>query len=299
MFNNENTGELQNMDISKISEDPEKVRNIMLNRIENEAFCPIIFLGDKQLQSAPPITDSLRTLATWNTLVNTTEYIKCIAPIKSIDKLHILATTDADTTSELVRQKILSDVFANFTAALDRNEYNKDLLHYFYLRETVYNYLYDSNMSAFANNIKCIIYDSIYSFSTYNVYSNALLEEQKAYLVNMAGLLSSTIISAINCAIENAINDILYRVHTNPNINDIERKLRYAFNLKMSVEEGFWVYAADKLKNSILYDMGDCYNTISGLCKDNIFDILYTNCYVYNDALKNRKHELKNNLKPQ
>lgn len=278
MFNNEN--EVNEFELCNIS--PEKTAAIMNDKI-SESFCPVIFLGENTYLNEPsPITESLRTLAVWNTMAVTTGYKKCITPIQSTHELSTLDMADTDLTVYLIKQKILADVYGSFISALDQGMCEKrDLLHYFYIREKVYNLLYEGPLSY---KINSIITSAVGSFSSYYAYDKNKMADSQAFLINLSGLLSTTIISAINCGIESAVNDIMYRIHVIPNQNDIERKMRAAFNLTMRVDEGFWIYAANALKTAILNDIDPCLHVITSTCKNTLIDIIYTNSFVYLDA---------------
>ena len=263
---------------------PSKTAAIMNAKIA-ESFCPVIFLGeDAYLNEPSPITESLRTLATWNTMASTTEYKKCVAPIQSTLEMSTLDIADSNLTRYLIKEKILADVYGSFISALDQGMCEKrDLLHYFYIREKVYNLLHEGQLSY---QMDSMITSAVGSFTSYNAYDKNKMADSQAFLINLSGLLSSTIITAINCGIESAVNDIMYRIHVIPNQNDIERKMRAAFNLTMRVDEGFWIYAADALKAAILNDIDPCLHVITSTCKNTLIDIIYTNSFVYRDADK-------------
>jgi hypothetical protein len=294
MFNNDEK-EVNEFELCNIS--PEKTATIMVDKI-SESFCPIIFLGeDRCLNNPSPVTESLRTLGAWNTLISTTEYSKCIKPIHDKNTLLGLDCADINIASELIRQKILSDVYGTFISALDQGMCErKDLLHYFYIRETVYHNLQDTGI--ISAEIKNLIHNAVHCFTSHNVYDENKLDEQAAVLINISGLLSTAVISAINCSIESAVNDIMYRIHVVPNQNDIERKLRSAFNLNMGVNEGFWIYAAATLKGAIINDIDPYYSAITKTCKDSLLEILYTNSFTYIDSYKDL-HIAEKNKKQQ
>lgn len=302
MFTNDN--KQVPIDSQKIAKQSEDVMGVMFDSI-SESFCPVIFLGeDSYLNNPSPVTESLRTLSTWNAVVSTAEFPSCVYPLKNdTSKLYRLSYTEEAVTVYLIRQKVLSDAFGSFIAALDQGLCErKNLLHYFYIREAVRDNLFGmGSIPDLYMEITHLIHDSVICFTSHNVYSDENMEAQKAFLLNAAGLLSSTIISAINCGIENAVNDIMYRVHTNPNQNDLERKMRQAFNLDMRVEEGFWIYAADCLKSAIMRDVEICYPIITSVCRDTLMDIMYTNCYVYRDFAKDcanmKQKQIENNCK--
>ena len=250
-----------------------------------EAFCPIIF---NDVNEEPLAYDNASNFPMFslgaNNLSSTVALDKDPGEL-TIIQLHGLDSSNKNLALQILTNRIKEETLMSVMSLFDSIDFEmKDFfLKYFWIRETIERKIRENNL------IDKICHNLVYShaFSAIDPTKEAI-ESTVKFRNRVSDQCFTAIVSILNDAINESVDNVLLRIHLIPNIAELKDEIVKRFDVPKEDQSAdrFWILADISIKNNLSESLMLAYPVIKQNIQNIIDSFHYTGFYIYEDELE-------------